>query len=432
MTIKNINPSSDDVCHGVKKLLSNSVFNEINRIENRNGILALFRKDVKKKRNVIEKELHKIKQPREQSNESTIKNKSDQLASQIMNEVIKNQSTKEINKSNMNVDSKNILDGQNIRYSPTKNYQRNHSKNQSITSIKNKQTFFSTELLEENNEFPKIGKLMNNDKSNVYSKNVSGIYGDLPSIVEIPHLRMRRMRVNYIPRWFESNKIPMMNYIPEMVNDLEFQSNIINDEVKVLFSDIQKFRMILLNNPNILRSFKSQDTKIQTNFNMIFEESYLLMMELVRLLVEDFGTFLEKKSSIKIPNITKVHSDPISKESTALLQNANLFDEVSEYFLNCFEVYNILLKEVDNMILPFKNFIVLIQYFARCRMNISKLTFYCDNFVKNYLKDKDLISKYLTKYKHKEKSIKKSKFLDVHKVDEIKKKLKDLNNVLKT
>ena len=44
MTIKDLNPSSDNVHHVVKKILSYSVFNEINRIDNRNGILELFRK----------------------------------------------------------------------------------------------------------------------------------------------------------------------------------------------------------------------------------------------------------------------------------------------------------------------------------------------------------------------------------------------------
>lgn len=412
------------------KILTRNVLQESQLKENKNGILAVFRKDIKKKRNLIEKELYKLRKPKDDLDSSenlkkiNAKKYTNEISNDKFSDPIKENKRKEKNASEQV--------NENSPSSASKNLRKNKSKTQSINGTIKKKLIFSTEFIEDN-EFPQVFRVSNNNQSNIFSKNISSQNGELISSVEIPHMRMRRNKIDNNPKWYLQNNIPVMSMLPQLVNDLQFQSNSINDEVKVLYSDIHKFRTKLMQDPNMLRAFRAQDIRVQTNFNLILEESYMLLMEITKLLIDDFVKFLENIIDIRPPNLNAVNFKPITKEINGLIQNANLFNEVSEYFLNCYEVYNTLIKQVDNMVLRYKDFIMVLQFFSRCRMNVSKLTYYCDNYVNNYMKDKDLMSKYLSKYnKHQVISSKKSKFLDVHKVDGIKKKMKDLNNVLKT
>ena len=394
--------------------------NENPKKENRNGILAAFRKDVIKKSNLIEKEIKAIKVPKNEMKEklNSTRTKRSLLDPELIQE----------NSHNSNLD--NFMND-NQTSSQKLSDSSNNTLNIAIlskTQSKKKQ-FFATEALNENEN---AISTKYQEKSNAFSKNVSSFNGDLRSTREIPHMRLRRLKIKGNSKWYIQNKLPTMNIVKEMAYDSEYQSNLINDEIIVLFSDIQKFRIKLLDDPNILSAFKSQNTIFQTKFNQTIEESYLLMMEIINFLIEDFAKFLEKISNIHRPKLLSSINATVTNESEALVENSKIFTEVYEYFLSCYEVYTILIKQVDNMRISYKDFIVVLQYFGRCRMNISELTYSCENFVNNYFKDRDLVSKYISRTYAKKNDLKKSKFLDIHKVDVYKKKMKDLNNLLNT
>jgi len=70
-----------------------------------------------------------------------------------------------------------------------------------------------------------------------------------------------------------------------------------------------------------------------------------------------------------------------------------MFSKLSIYFKGCSDVYQILVKQVDDLIIPAQIFNKLQQYLARIRLNLSSIMFTFKSYKKNYEFDEQLLNK---------------------------------------
>jgi hypothetical protein len=63
--------------------------------------------------------------------------------------------------------------------------------------------------------------------------------------------RIKSYNINVISNWFEKNQIPNQKYSPHMVNNIEFQSNAIIDQMRVLLDSIDHFKIHFLQGKNV-------------------------------------------------------------------------------------------------------------------------------------------------------------------------------------
>ena len=109
----------------------------------------------------------------------------------------------------------------------------------------------------------------------------------------------------------------------------------------------------------------------------------------------DFTQYLEKFASIQPPTKERLNKSEVKNEETNFFYNIKLFSEITVYLKGCFEVYLILIKQLDDMLLPFKTYIKLFQYLARSRLGVSNLIFTAKNAFKNYCNDQSSVNKYI-------------------------------------
>lgn len=200
------------------------------------------------------------------------------------------------------------------------------------------------------------------------------------------------------------------NYISEIENDVEYQSKILNDQMKLLEGNIKYFNRNIVGNPSFKNAFNSLDLKSKINFNQKLEETIGIMYLLPQLILLDFYVIINKFDSIKIPDNQKFAEKYVFDELNNLIFNCNLLMEVSDFFNNCFDVYLILINEVDNMSLKFNNFSNIISSYEKARYNMLYIINASTNAINHYDKDMKFINKLSNKMDSKKK-IKRNKFI---------------------
>jgi hypothetical protein len=114
-------------------------------------------------------------------------------------------------------------------------------------------------------------------------------------------------------------------------------------------------------------------------------------MEISNSILLDFYNYLEKFVSIQAPNSEKFRDVLVKNEINAFILNCKLLSEVSIFLKGCFEVYTILIKQVDDLVIPLQIFVKVLQYLSRARNNTSNLIFLTKNYQKNYQSDLKVI-----------------------------------------
>lgn len=110
----------------------------------------------------------------------------------------------------------------------------------------------------------------------------------------------------------------------------------------------------------------------------------------------DFTQYLEKFASIQPPNKERLNKSEVKDEEANFFYNIKLFSDITVYLKGCFEVYLILIKQLDDMLLPYKTFLKLLQFLARSRLGVSNLIFTAKNAFKNYCSDQSSVNKYIS------------------------------------
>ena len=179
-----------------------------------------------------------------------------------------------------------------------------------------------------------------------------------------------------------------------MINDVDYQSSSFRDQSKLLEDNISYYKMNITTKPNYIESFCSLSLISKIEYNKALEETIGILLLLPQLILLDFYKFIQKFENISVPSKEKFEDKYIFDEIENLLYNNNLLSEVLEFFQNCFEVYLLLINEVDDMSLKPKNFTNIMTAFEKARYNICYCVNSSENALTNYNKDLRSINKF--------------------------------------
>ena len=179
-----------------------------------------------------------------------------------------------------------------------------------------------------------------------------------------------------------------------MINDVDYQSSSFRDQAKLLEDNISYYKMNITTKPNYIESFCSLSLISKIEYNKALEETIGILLLLPQLILLDFYKFIQKFENISVPPKEKFEERYIFDEVENLIYNNNLLTEVLEFFQNCFEVYLLLINEVDDMSLKPKNFNNIMTAFEKARYNICYCVNSSNNALTNYNKDLRSINKF--------------------------------------
>ena len=177
-------------------------------------------------------------------------------------------------------------------------------------------------------------------------------------------------------------------------NDIEYQSKAFRDQSKLLEDNILYYKMNITSKQNYIESFKSLSLTSKINYNQALEETIGIILLLPQLILLDFYKFIKKFENINIPKRQNFEEKYVFNELENLYFNNNLLSEVLEFFQNCFEVYLLLINEVEDMTLKPVQFNNVITSFEKARYNICYVINSSENAISNYNKDIRSINKF--------------------------------------
>ena len=208
--------------------------------------------------------------------------------------------------------------------------------------------------------------------------------------------RIRTYQPKIPLNWKFSNGISVANnkvnaLIPE---DIEYQSKIFNDQYKLLSENYQYYKMKIVPNDDFINAFSSLNLKNKIEFNKTLEEICGLLIILPRHLLAEFFKYVEY---LKAPSKSSFKDKYIFDEVGCLYENNKLLHETFEFFQNSFEIYILLVKEVDGIALKPKEFEKTLSIFERIRFDISFVCNISENALIDYTKEIGMVYK-LNKY----------------------------------
>ena len=221
--------------------------------------------------------------------------------------------------------------------------------------------------------------------------------------------RKKSYQPNILTDWKEIAGIDIKNsrrhYISEVENDVEYQSKVLNDQVKLLEGNIRQFNKDIVTNKDFQDAFRCLSLKSKIKFNKVLEETIGIIYLLPQLILSDFYEVIKKFRNIIIPDNEKFIEKYVFDESENLIYNCNLLTEVSDFFNSCFEVYLILINEVEEMNLNFQNFTNILSSFEKARYNMIYIVNSAINTINIYNRDKNFIDKISNKMGIKKRAI---------------------------
>jgi hypothetical protein len=221
--------------------------------------------------------------------------------------------------------------------------------------------------------------------------------------------RKKTYQPNILTDWKLKAGIDIKNskkhYISEVENDVEYQSKVLKDQVKLLEGNIKNFNKNIITDNDFQDAFRCLSLKSKINFNKALEETIGIIFLLPQLILTDFYEVIKKFKSIKIPDNDKFSEKYVFDESDNLIYNCNLLTEVSDFFNSCFEVYLILIYEVEEMNINFKNFTNILSAFEKARYNMIYVINSAINAIQFYKKDMNFVNKISAKMGVKKKAI---------------------------
>ena len=280
-----------------------------------------------------------------------------------------------------------------------------------ITEIKNKKKELSPQSSFSESKLSISKKIMNNNETTINLIIPKGNETYIPKPIDIKQelsladlrklekyfRRKKTYQPNILTDWKEKAGIDIKNsrrhYISEVENDVEYQSKVLNDQVKLLEGNIKHFNKYIVTNKDFQDAFRCLSLKSKINFNKALEETIGIIYLLPQLILSDFYEVIKKFRNIIIPDNEKFIEKYVFDEYENLIYNCNLLTEVSDFFNSCFEVYLILINEVEEMNLNFENFTNILSSFEKARYNMIYIVNSATNTINIYNRDMNFIDK---------------------------------------
>ena len=280
-----------------------------------------------------------------------------------------------------------------------------------ITEIKNKKKELSPQSSFSEGKLSISKKTINNNETTINLIIPKGNETYIPKPIDIKQelsladlrklekyfRRKKSYQPNILTDWKEKAGIDIKNsrrhYISEVENDVEYQSKVLNDQVKLLEGNIKHFNKYIVTNKDFQDAFRCLSLKSKINFNKALEETIGIIYLLPQLILSDFYEVIKKFRNIIIPDNEKFIEKYVFDEYENLIYNCNLLTEVSDFFNSCFEVYLILINEVEEMNLNFENFTNILSSFEKARYNMIYIVNSATNTINIYNRDMNFIDK---------------------------------------
>ncbi len=379
---------------------------------NTNSVFSKFRCELDKNYEYIDKEIQKSKELKRKFNEfKQIQKIKDQELNRIKYD-FNNHSEQSINRSLEQINGSNLFDTQ-IPVIPKNNTQsvRLNRKSETKTGTRisvNKSSgnkkFSYTESNNINN--PNSKHTEQNRNSNILTlleMNMSGNKSKsntTPTVQET--YRKSHFNVAYMASWYDKTGLPTPSFSPFLLKTVDYQSSIVNDEIKVLMDNLQYLKTNYLSNYNMINIFRNMETQLQIKFNKCLEESCGLLMMIPNMILLDFSKYIEKFIAINPPSESRMKSRQVKCEEKAFVLNCRLLSDINLFIKSVIEVYTLLVKQVDDMIISHSNFGHLIQFLSRSRYNISYMISTSKNSFVNMKNDLKSFNKYMNSIRRNE------------------------------
>jgi len=281
--------------------------------------------------------------------------------------------------------------------SPSKEEKENIKSNEN----NNKNSPFITEPNINNMQSTNLSSLMNVDISVPNSLSLTHtLNSKKKQRLDKFYRRIRTYQPHIDSNWkyksgLSTNSGSKLGIIPALMNNIEFQTKVIHDNVRLLMDNVGYYTMNIIPKENFIKAFKSLTIFSQASYNKSLEEAIGIFLLLPQLLLLEFYQFIENFNSVNVPNRKKFKEKYVFDEVECLYSNNSLLNRVTEFFTKCFDVYLTLVKEVDGMLLKPKQFENVITILEKGRFDISKIISSGENAMKLYENDLKLIDKVL-------------------------------------
>ena len=185
----------------------------------------------------------------------------------------------------------------------------------------------------------------------------------------------------------ESNDYKIAN------NDIDYQSKIIDNHYRLLFNDINYYKKGLISDSHYLFAFENLSLLQKINYNKSLEETIGILVLLPKMLLNDIYDLINKSYSSKIPQMSKFEDKYVFDEVDNLKDNNKLFFEITDYFQDCYQTFQTVVKKIDKVLFKPNEFNKIISCFEKARFNISYINNSSENAIESYNKELELINR---------------------------------------
>ena len=175
--------------------------------------------------------------------------------------------------------------------------------------------------------------------------------------------------------------------------DINYQSNIIESHYKLLLNDIDYYQKFIIKNINYYSSFEGLSLTQKINYNKALEETIGILTLLPKMLLNDFYDLIKNLYDTKIPKMIKFENKYVFDEMKQLKYNNKLFVEVIDFFQECYQMFQTIVKEFDKILFKPNDFSKIISCLEKARFNISYINNSSENAFDLYSKDIEIINR---------------------------------------
>ena len=180
-----------------------------------------------------------------------------------------------------------------------------------------------------------------------------------------------------------------------LIKDIDFQYNFVKDELSILMDNIQYMKSGILSSNNIVPAFGNKDVRFQVNLNKVIEETCALLSLIPSYILNEYNDYTDRFIAVDPPIPQDFFTREVYEESETFVENVRLFVKIANFTKCVFEVYLILVKQVDEeMKISTKKFLVLKEILERCRYNTNEILNSLKSALKDLAFDRNLIKKY--------------------------------------
>ena len=213
--------------------------------------------------------------------------------------------------------------------------------------------------------------------------------------------RKKSLYITYDPNWYTKNSFVQVKFDKSLIKFNYIQQQIINDQMCLINEHLKFIGGKCLNNTDqITNLFGRVNILLQQVINENFEESLGLMIEISYLFFGDYRNNLKLFVSKVVERPKKNDVKKITDEKKEFSVNITIYRDVNAFLNLGYETYKLLLEKDENFYIKVNDFLMLVQFFDRLRLGLSKLSLDFNNIFEGfYQTEKKIISECIKKIK---------------------------------